>query len=412
MRVGEFFRGSTRARPMGRWVWVLATLGIFVTVATVGVTPAIAVGAPHRGDEFGPGCASDRAAVAHYADGVIATGHHGPAPIPCTTATGFRTSEISLVVTNKGTLLFEPALATESPGLPIGVLRSTDQGASWKFINPATTGSTSPRTDGTDENMWVDRETGRVFWSSEHFGMPLGDVDHSNTDGQSWSTSASTGLNVDHTQIFSGPPVRSMRNSLHGYPDVIYLTTSRGGAYTTRSMDGGQTWAPPAPISYPADCPFPGSDPGAGYGLDGVVGEDGTIYLPFTPCEEPYVAISHDEGTTWQLVRVANTETIGIGELGLGTDKAGNLYTAWTAAADRLPYLSVSRDHGLHWSTPLMIGAPGVNEAAEPQLAVGKTGQVAVTYYGSANSPGKPFPPLCLTGTIGAPPAVWSTETA
>ena len=45
-----------------------------------------------------------------------------------------------------------------------------------------------------------------------------------------------------------------------------------------------------------------------------------------------------------------------------------------------------------------MIAAPGVNEAAEPQLVAGARGQVAVTYYGSKNSPGPPFPPTCTGG--------------
>lgn len=58
-----------------------------------------------------------------------------------------------------------------------------------------------------------------------------------------------------------------------------------------------------------------------------------------------------------------------------------------------------------------MIGAPGVNEAAEPELVVGARGQVAVTYYGSTNSPGVPFPPVCIASVSGVPPSVYSFET-
>jgi hypothetical protein len=121
------------------------------------------------------------------------------------------------------------------------------------------------------------------------------------------------------------------------------------------------------------------------------------VYLPFTPCERPYVAISHDEGATWQLVLVADLDTIGWGELSLGIDEAGSLYAGWVKSSDRLLYLSVSRDSGLHWSAPLMIAAPGVNEAAEPQLVAGEKGQIAVAYYGSENAP-QPFPPTCTGG--------------
>lgn len=88
------------------------------------------------------------------------------------------------------------------------------------------------------------------------------------------------------------------------------------------------------------------------------------------------------------------TETNGFGALPIDLDESGNLYAAWTNAVDRLPYMAISRDHGLHWSVPLMLGAPGVTEAAIPGLVAGARGQVAVTYYGSVNAP-LPFPPAC-----------------
>jgi hypothetical protein len=265
-------------------------------------------------------------------------------------------------------------------------------------------------------NMWVDRDTGRVFWN----GPPLR-VDHSDSDGLSWIPSTPVPLSSDHSQIFSGPPIENLKKSMQGYPNVVYIVEAGGGscgsggtcgAHISKSLDGGQTWGPAVALKYPPECPFPGVDPVGGYGLNGVVDRDGTVYIPFTPCERPYVAISYDAGDTWQLSLVANTQTIGWGELGLGMDEEGNLYAAWTDDADRLPYLSISRDHGAHWSARLMIGAPGVNEAAEPVLAAGTRGQVAVTYYGSKNSPGVPFPALCLAGTLGlGPPSIYSLET-
>jgi hypothetical protein len=81
--------------------------------------------------------------------------------------------------------------------------------------------------------------------------------------------------------------------------------------------------------------------------------------------------------------------------LAVGIDEEGNIYAAWVAAGDRLPYLAISRGGGLRWSSPLMIGAPGVNEAALPRLVSGIRGDVDVAYFGSENSPGAPFPPPC-----------------
>jgi hypothetical protein len=389
--------------------WLSLTLVMAALVITVVIFPVTTAFAT----DLGPGCAPDRPAISHLAGGVTVQPPKGEtAPIPCATKTGFRTAEISIVITKKGTILFQPALASETTGLPIELLRSSTQGASWSALNPAVT----PRTSGLDSNLWVDPDTGRIFWSNSADLT----VNLSDDDGKSWSTSSPMPMKSDHPQIFSGPPTRAMKKLMQGdYPNVVYIVVAGGGTcgstgfcgtHISRSVDGGLTWGKAFPLKYPAECPFPGSDPVGAYGLDGVVAKDGTIYVPFTPCETPYVAISHNEGETWELSLVNNTRTIGWGTMGFGMDKQGNLYAAWADNADRLLYLAVSRDSGAHWSTPIMIGAPGVNEVAEPSLVVGARGQIAITYYGSQNSPGVPFPPLCIASVSGVTPSVYSFE--
>src|SRR5712672_1133180 len=119
----------------------------------------------HQRHLLGPGCAPDRPAIAHRTGGVVVESPRGKAhrpPIPCSTPTGFRTSEISIVITNEGTILFQPVYPQS--GLPIGVLRSVDQGATWEFIDPKTD---PPRTNPVDMTMWVDPRSGRVFWSND-----------------------------------------------------------------------------------------------------------------------------------------------------------------------------------------------------------------------------------------------------
>jgi hypothetical protein len=379
----------------------------------------VAPGAFAADEGLGSGCALDRPAIAHHADGVVVETSkakaHAPAPIPCVTSTGWRTQEISIVISVAETVLFEPAL--HASGVPIGVLRSVNQGESWSFVDPNVP---DPRVQGGDTNMSVDRDTGRIFWSSdivgvEAFGLPSRIanvyVDHSDDDGKTWVRSSPLPMFYDHTQVFNGPPTNSLKHLMQGYPNVLYVAVSGGftclvfnfcQTHVAKSLDGGMTFAEPIAVPFPPECPAPGANPTGGYGLNGIVSRDGTVYLPFTPCERPYVAISHDEGSTWQLSLVADTQTIGWGELGLGMDKEGNLYAAWTAAADRLPYLAISRDRALHWSAPLMIAAPGVDEAAEPQLVAGARGQVAVSYYGSKNAP-QPFPPRCGGASLSCP---------
>jgi hypothetical protein len=239
-------------------------------------------------------------------------------------------------------------------------------------------------------------------------------VDHSDDDGKTWFPSSPLpGFHYIATQIVSGPSVKIVEDKdlIPSSPDNVYVCTSGSiscpvfnfcGKHCTKSADLGMTFGPASAVPFPPECPAPGIYPTGAFGLNGAVGRDGTVYQPLTPCERPYIAISRDEGSTWQLVLVADTQTIGWGELGIDLDDAGNLYAAWTDATDRLPYLAVSRDRGLHWSQPLMIAAPGVNEAAVPQLVAGARGQVAVAYYGSRNAP-IPFPPDCIIGSATIP---------
>ncbi len=390
------------------------TRALLIATALVAGTPAAFAGDKEH-HALGPGCALDRPAIAHRAGGVAVETPRGKAhtpPIPCSTPTGFRTSEISIVVTNEGTILFQPVYPQS--GLPIGVLRSVDQGATWEFIDPKTS---PPRTSSVDMTMWVDRRSGRVFWSNDlelppgRIGPPAR-VDLSDDDGKTWfSSSTLVGFHYISTQIVSGPSVRNFDELIPRSPDPVYICTAGSiscpvfnfcGKHCSKSSDLGETFGPASPVPFPPECPFPGIHPTGAFGLNGVVARDGTVYEPLTPCERPYIAISRDEGTTWQLALVADTETIGWGELGIGLDDGGNLYAAWTDARDRLPYLAISRDRGLHWSQPLMIAAPGVNEAAIPQLVAGERGQVAVAYYGSRNAP-RPLPPDCFIGSATIP---------
>ena len=399
-------------RPRLRWLIrtpVTAALSVVVTSLFVAPT-AFAQAKENEEKVLAPGCAPDRPAIAHHAGGAIASvDRNEKAPIPCSSSTGFRTGEISLVITKEGTLLFQPAFP--ETGLPIGVLRSVDQGATWDFIDPS---GNPPRKASFDMNMWVDPDSGRIYWSND-LGLgippvpgPLPRVDRSDDDGKTWLPSSPLpNFHYIATQIVSGPPPKSLKHPAENAPNPVYVVTSGSiscpvfnfcGKHVAKSLDGGVTFGPGVAIPFPPECPAPGIYPTGAFGVNGVVGRDGTVYEPSTPCERPYIAISHDEGDAWQLARVADTETIGWGELAVGIDKQENLYAAWTDAADRLPYLAISRDGGLHWSKPLMIAAPGVNEAAIPQLVVGATGQVAVAYYGSKNAP-VPFPPDCIVGS-------------
>ena len=412
---------------------------VALAVAALAAAPAAFAKDKDEGAEFGPGCAPDRPAIAHHAGGVIARPDEDEnAPIPCSTNTGWRTEEAAIVVTNAGSLLLQPAF--DATGAPVGAIRSFDQGANWEFFQPSNPDN-PPRccTPGgganpNDQNMAIDRRTGRVFWLSPGYDVPAfaffetSRLDISDDDGKTWFQSSGpplgkpnhlTGqISLDHVQVFAGPPTESLKHLMQGYPNVVYVCEGNAPQSCGKSLDGGITFGPAVGIPFPPECsgPLPPLPPtviyNTNFGLHGVVDRRGTVYLPNAPCEIPYVAISHDEGGTWQLSRVADTLTLGFGMLSLDVDKEGNLYAGWVGEADRLLYLSISRDHGMHWSTPLMIGAPGVNEVGLPSLVVGERGHVAVTYYASKNSPGAPFPPPCPGLSTSCPAyanETWST---
>jgi hypothetical protein len=404
----DFLRSNKKEDEMRK---LLHRLSLMVLKAGTALAVAGLAAAPHafakdqnlEEADLGFGCAPNRPAIAHRAGGVLADADKDErVPIPCVSRTEFRTGEISIVVTKNGTAVFQPAVETAA-GSPVGVLRSVDQGANWEFSVPS-----PPRTISVDQRMSLDQQTGRIFWIQ--LGLPADTgitlsprLDISDDGGKTWFTGGVT-LGFDDPSIFTGPPPKSLGPLTQGYPNVVYACMGHQPLKCERSLDGGLTWGVEVDIPFPPELePLQIPPVGCGeFGTKGVVGQDGTVYVPFTPCNRPYVAISHDEGETWRLVRVADTETIGFGALPVDMDKQGNLYAAWVKASDRLPYMAVSRDDGLHWSEPLMIGAPGVNEAAIPALVAGERGQVAVTYYGSDNAP-LPFPPACETPSLNCP---------
>ena len=401
----------TSVRQRTKYGLLSALIGTAV-VALVGADLAFGASNSHE-SENAFGCAPDRVAVAHYQGGVVVAspppGEAKKAPVPCSAATGWRTNEMGIAVTSTGTVVISPTFPES--GTPIGLIRSTDNGASWQSIVPV---ETPPRTDQFDSSLGIDSKTGRMFYVTpgyftaqypETAGLWVSD-----DDGETWSVGAGATMlppsgRTDQMKIFAGPPTPISRDKMKAYPNVVYNCGGHKPFRCQASRDGGLSWSPVIFLPFPSELASiqgPKNDCSA-FGENGVVGKDGTVYIGYTPCNRPYVAISRDEAQTWQAVKVADVETVGFGLNGVAIDEAGTLYAAWVAAADRLPYLSISRDRGETWSSPVMVGAPGVKEAALPKVVAGKAGQVAVAYYGSQNSPGAPFPDKCTNGPTSCP---------
>lgn len=358
------------------------------------------------GDESTADQARGGPAVAHYANGIMvkARGVQKKAPTAALYPTGTYAGEPTMGIDKDGTMFYvgvEPSdVHFEWP-----VLRSNDNGKTWKEISPMFGSQRQHAKVGLDPMLHVDTDTGRVFTVDLQL-VECHTVSFSDDKGATWTTSEACGL-ADHQTVFTGPPTIS---TTVGYPNVVYDCAIDGGVSNfgtmtscLKSLDGGITWARTGSPPYTNDP----SQEGGQFGIPGycggatghgVVDDEGTIYLPRGFCGQPYLAISKDEGLTWERVQVADNgmpydeaAQLEEHEAGVAVDARGNTYYTWTGR-DRLIYLVTSTDGGKTWSDPMMIGAPGTKETWGPTIAVGTPGRIAVAYIGSTNAPGGKSP--------------------
>lgn len=311
-------------------------------------------------------------------------------------------TEPTLAFTDDGSLFYQANVMADQP-VP-EVMRSRDDGITWRDVSPEL-GPLHRHPISQSAYLHVDEGTSRLFTADQV--PPCNEVSFSDDYAESWTTSAYCHNLPDHQSVFTGPPVSSRTA---GYPNIVYtcvrVTNEQSPSTTScsKSLDGGLTFLPTGAPPY---VNAGGLDQcGTGLPGPGVAGPDGSIYVPRGYCEpgkdrladptglEPYVAISRDEGRTWTLVRVADNGFVSDFALGIesayqasmAVDDDGTLYYTW-AAADRLPYLVFSKDAGVTWSEPMMIAAPGVNEAALPSVDAGAPGRIAIAYMGTKDSP-------------------------
>ena len=294
--------------------------------------------------------------------------------------TGFTAFEPTLGVTERGGIFFQAAHMADTPARGLwpfhspDVIRSEDWGRSWQRSSP-TAADRDLHVFTSDPFLHVDTDTGRIFTMDWVSGTYCSEISYSDTHGDSWQSTTIGCAGSDREHLFTGP-ARVSPTPI--YPNVVYFCAqSIPSAICSKSLDGGRTFSPTgaapfAEITRILDC---GRIPG-----HGVVAPDGTIYIP-TACEKPYLAISKDEGASWDVVAVSDRGTDGYQASSVGVDGEGNLYYLWMGE-DRLPYLTISKD-GRSWSRPRSIAAPGVKEASLGTVAVTADGGLAAAYFGT-----------------------------
>ncbi len=276
------------------------------------------------------------------------------------------------------------------------VLRSRDKGATWGMVSPpfalAESDTTTDFPFSLDPMIHVDSDTGRVF-SVDLYGGCSNAI-FSDDEGVTWQRNPlACGQPVnDHHTIVTAPPPAEF--TALGYPNMLYYCFNRvSDSSCGRSRDGGASFTP-------AGTAFTGLDGVSGNvcgGLHGHLASDsaGRIFLPKGHCNLPWVANSGDAGSTWTRVKVASNVPMDDHEVSLAVDTARNIYAVWADRTFRLPFLSVSRDHGQTWSTPIAFAPPGVHEVNFPTIVAGDPGRLAVLFPGSPsqdwNDPTRPW---------------------
>jgi hypothetical protein len=209
----------------------------------------------------------------------------------------------------------------------------------------------------------------------------------SDNDGTSWTQGGSPAPHSPDHETINGGPYHQPPPLGTGvvYKDAVYYCSQNiiqaAGAFCSRSDTGGLAWNASVLV-------FVGSDCGAIHGHV-KVGPDGVVYLPQRACgANQGMAVSFDNGATWQIERVPDSSTVGLNSSDPSVAPAPDGKTLYYAYQDGFgnPEVAVSSDHGKDgtWSPSTNVGAPfGIKNTKFPQMVVGDTDRAAVAFLGT-----------------------------
>ena len=336
-----------------------------------------------------------------------AVAYDGPKLVLAQSYVGRKAAEPTVGVDANGNVFTVAAAFDAIPGNPPKneprtlVEKSTDGGRTWHVAQPTIAGQNS-MVVSTDPYLYVDntvpQTAGRIF-DVDLQGLNGAHLAYSDDEGKTWTQTvlSSAGVN-DHQTLVSGLEPKGVNIPLTdpSYKKVVYYCVNQvADGSCIRSFDGGRTFLQASPNGFGAVDPtsLAGFDASHNEGICGslhghaITDTAGRLFIPRGWCDIPMIAISADAATTFHTVQVSQVSMDGE-QASVAADKLGNLYYVWQGGGHNLPFMSISRDHGEHWSTPMMIAPPGVHEVDFPSIDVGDPGRIAITFPGTTSSGG------------------------
>ncbi len=255
-----------------------------------------------------------------------------------------------------------------------------------------------PQPRSFDPILRTDPDTGRTFTSQLLLACSQGGFTDDDAASFTLSTGCGPGSLFDHQSVgfghyVEGSPLAALKNPVTDYPNVVYYCAQDvASAKCSMSTDGGITFPTTSVVYTTVECQ-----------AGGIFGHlkaapDGTVYLPPRYCPDltageyqTGVAVSEDNGLTWQVREAPGTVYGDAGHPSVGVGTNGDVYLGYGGPADGKtvfdsgpPMVVVSRDKGLTFSKPVNIAADAkILNSRFPVAVAGDAGRAAIGFVGS-----------------------------